>query len=97
MFAKTDWVDGDNVDADAMNALGQAINDPRVALTIVEFQSGGWSGDAPPGRSNGANPITFIPYDPDNPTDPADNTNGIATPTNIREWDVVAGVTVESI
>jgi len=61
---------------------------PNVGLTIVELEGGGWSGDAPPGRDNGENPITFVPYDPANPTDPA-GAGGIASPQNIRYWDIL--------
>ncbi len=69
----------------------------NVGYTIVEITAGVWSGDAPAGRSNGANPIWFIPLDPDNPTNPSDPTDGIDTPANIRAWDRVGPVTVDTL
>jgi len=80
-----------------LDALEAAAPTANVGLTIVETAVGVWSGDAPPGRSNGANPIMFVPFDTDSPTDPADATNGIATPANIRDWDLLGPVTVGSL
>ena len=79
---------------DALEAKHPAAN---VGLTIVELEAGGWSGDAPAGRVNGQNPIIFVPFDSYAPTDPADATDGIATPANIRDWDMVGPVTVAEL
>lgn len=76
---------------------GKADVDTRVGLVIVEYAANTWSGDAPAGRTNGEYPITFVPFDPDNPTDPADATNGIDTPANIRDWDRLGPTTVGTL
>ena len=79
-----------------LDALEAAAPTANVGLVLVETAVGVWSGDAPPGRANGERPVTFVPYDPDSPTDPA-GANGIATPANIRDWDLLGPVTVGSL
>lgn len=89
--------------ADALEGVEQDLEEvetsqgPNVGLTIVELEGGGWSGDAPPGRENGENPILFVPWDSDNPTDPSSDADGIDTPSNIRDWDLLGPVTVGSL
>ena len=78
-------------------AIEEAAPQVNVGLTIVELEGGGWSGDAPPGRENGENPILFVPWDSDNPTDPSNDADGIDTPSNIRDWDLLGPVTVGSL
>ena len=74
---------------DALEAKRPAAN---VRLSIVEYAPGTWSGDAPPGRTGAQNPILFTPYDPTAVIDPADGVNGIATPSNLRDWDLIGPV-----
>lgn len=78
--------------ADRLDMLGTA-----AGLVIVELSGGGWSADAPAGRVDGQFPITFVPADPAAPSDPGDATVGIATPANIRSWDLLGPVTVDSL
>ena len=80
-----------------LDGLQDAHPQANVGLTIVEVTAGVWSGDAPPNRSNGANPVWFIPLDPANPTNPSDPTDGIDTPANIRAWDRVGPVLVDTL
>ena len=80
-----------------LDALEAAAPTANVGLTLVETALGVWSGDAPPGRTGGANPILFVPLSATEPTDPADATNGIDTPDNIRDWDILGPVTVGSL
>lgn len=75
-------VDPAGTPADRKVTVANLRSLPSTAgLTIVETSVGLWSGDAP-ARTAGVNPITFVGL-----TDPADVTNGIATPANINERD----------
>ena len=74
---------------DALRALATALDGelnvtlpPQAGLTIIETATGTWSGDAPV-RTAGVNPIEFRGW-----SDPADATNGITTPANIRDTDI---------
>ena len=90
----------ENRQNDALRAVAGHLDvtgNVSVGLTIVELSVGVWSADAPAGRVDGQFPILFVPYDADSPTDPADATNGIATPANIRSWDRLGPVTVGSL
>ena len=64
-------------------AWAEAVSDTAdlAGLTIVEITTGVWSADAP-ARDPGANPVEFRSV-----TDPADPTDGIATPANINARD----------
>jgi len=92
MPVKTDWVDGNTVDAAAMNQIGEAIENraginhdhdlaPSVGLVIVEITEGVWS-SALPARDPGVNPAFFI-----SKTDPSDATNGVDGAENINARD----------
>ena len=90
----------DSVDTELASLQSQidaGVFSTSAGLTIVEVTAGVWSGDAPAGRNNGANPIWFIPLDPANPTNPSDPIDGIATPANIRAWDRVGPVLVDAL
>jgi hypothetical protein len=84
---------------DAARALAGRLDmlGTAAALTIVELSGGGWSADAPAGRTDGQFPITFVPLDPADPSDPGDATVGIDTPANIRSWDLLGPVQVDSL
>lgn len=55
-------------------------------MMIVETSTGVWSGDAP-ARTDGDYPILFVGLSAT--SDPSDGTNGIDTPANINDSDVV--------
>ena len=66
----------------ALDAMYAAkAGDAVKGIVLVETAIGVWSGDAPV-RSGGVNPILFVSR-----SDPADPTNGIASPGNIAEFD----------